>query len=357
MAHRVTLIPGDGIGPEVTEAARRVLEASGAELHWERHEVGMPALERYGDALPAPVLSSIERNGVALKGPVSTPLGATFRSPNVGLRRRLDLFAQARPCRTWPGVPSRYSGIDLVVMRETTEDLYAGVEFEAGTDSARELRSWLSGRGVELRERTGISIKPISEEAALRAFRFAFDYARRHGRRRITVAHKASVMRFTDGLFLSAARQVAAETPDVELDDVLVDNLAAQLVRRPEDLDVVVAPNLYGDILADLAAGLVGSVGLVPGANHGERAAVFEPAHGTAPAHAGRDEVNPMATVLSGALMLRHLGEDDAARRVEAAVGEVLAEGRRVTYDVKEGGRAGAAATSEVADAIIEKLG
>ncbi len=357
MAHRVTLIPGDGIGPEVTEAARRVLEASGAELEWERHEVGMPAVERHGEALPDAVLSSVERNGVALKGPVSTPIGATFRSPNVGLRRRLDLFAQARPCRTWAGVPSRYSGIDLVVMRETTEDLYAGVEFEAGTDSARELRSWLSGRGVELREHTGISIKPISEEAALRAFRFAFDYARRNGRRRITVAHKASVMRFTDGLFLSAARQVAVENPDVELDDVLVDSLAAQLVRRPEDIDVVVAPNLYGDILADLAAGLVGSVGLVPGANYGERAAVFEPAHGTAPAHAGRDEVNPMATVLSGALMLRHLGEDEAALRVEGAVGEVLAEGRRVTYDVKEGGRAGAAATSEVADAVIEKLG
>ena len=356
MPLRATLIPGDGIGPEVVEATRRALAATGVDLEWEAHEVGAAVAERAGgDPVPPAVLDSIRRNGVALKGPISTPAGGGFRSANIALRRSLDLFVQVRPCRTYPGVPSRFPAVDLVVMRETTEDLYAGIELERGTAPARRLVGWLAGEGHSIHPEAGISIKPISEEAARRVFRFAFDYARRNGRRKVSAVHKATVMKHTDGLFLAAARDVAAENPDVAFDDVLVDNLAGRLVQRPEEYDVLVMPNLYGDIVSDLAAGLIGGVGLAPGANYGPAAALFEPSHGTAPKHAGRNRANPMAAMLSGAMLLRHVGENAAADRLETAIADVIAEGRSVTYDLK-GGDDPAAGTSDVADAVVARL-
>lgn len=358
LPHRITLIPGDGIGPEVTDAACRVLEASGAALEWEVRSIGLAAVDEGKEPLPTTALESIERNRVALKGPVSTPVTGGFRSANVGLRRALGLFTQIRPCRSFSGVSSRYDDIDLVVMRETTEDLYAGIEFEAGADLTVDLLRWLGDRGVSITAGSGISLKPTSEGAVRRMLHVAFDYVRRNGRRRITVVHKASVMRYTDGMFLAVAREMSQENPDIELDDRLVDNLVAQLVQGPEDFDVLVMPNLYGDIVSDLAAGLVGSVGLAPGANLGSQVAVFEPAHGTAPKHAGKNDVNPVATMLSGVLMLRHLGEVHAADVVETAITDVISEGRSVTYDLKPGrdGRT-AVGTSEMADAVIARMG
>jgi isocitrate dehydrogenase (NAD+) len=356
-SRRITLIPGDGIGPEVIAAARRVLDAAAAAVEWEVHDVGAPALERTGEVLPDAVLESIVANGVALKGPVSTPAGTGFRSVNIALRRSLDLYAQVRPCRSFGGVPSRFDDVDLVVIRETTEDLYAGIEFERGSDAALALIDWLGAYGHDVDRQAGISLKPLSEPAARRIFRFAFDYARTNGRLKVTAVHKATVMKHTDGLFLRAAREVADENPDLEFEDRLVDNLVAELVRRPRQHDVLVMPNLYGDIVSDLAAGLVGSVGLAPGANYGPRAAVFEPAHGSAPKHAGKNRVNPVATILSGALLLRHVGQEKTADRIEGAVTEVIAERREVTYDLKPSPDDGSAATtSGFADAVVAKL-
>jgi isocitrate dehydrogenase (NAD+) len=332
--HRVTLLPGDGIGPEVIDAARLVLDESGAPLEWEVLDVGGPAVRRSGDALPAAVLESVRRNRVALKGPVTTAAGGGFRSVNIGLRRELGLYCQARLCRSFPGVRTPFSPVDLVVMRETTEDLYAGVEMDSGSPGALALVELLAATGTNLPEGAGISIKYVSEPAVRRMVRFALDWARRNGRARVTVVHKATVMRSTDGLFLTAARDVAAGYPDIEVDDCLVDNLAAQLVRCPDRYDVLLTTNLYGDILSDLASGLVGGVGLVPGCNYGGGLALFEPGHGSAPRHAGLGRVNPVATILSGAMMLRHLGETDAAVRVEGAVERVVAAGRCVTYDI-----------------------
>jgi isocitrate dehydrogenase (NAD+) len=356
--HTVTLIPGDGIGPEVTQAARRILDASGAPLVWEVHDAGMEAAQRSGGPpLPDEALASMRRNGVALKGPLSTPAGTGFRSANLDLRTRLGVFAQVRPCKWYPGVPAAFRGVDLVVIRETNEDLYAGIEFERGTEDALELIGWLNRRGKEVHRLAGISIKPMSEPAARRVLEFAFDYVRRTGRKKVTAVHKATVMKFTDGLFLSVAREVAAENPDIEFDDQLVDALAAHLVQRPQDHDVLVTTNLYGDVISDLAGGLIGGIGLVPGANFGEHAAVFEPGHGSAPKYAGRNKVNPLATALSGVLMLRHLREHEAAHRVEAAIAAVLAEGRSVSYDVKPSrDDPSAVGTSQVADAVIGKL-
>jgi isocitrate dehydrogenase (NAD+) len=359
MAHRVVLIPGDGTGPELTEATRRVLEATGTELEWDVREAGADVMERYGgNPLPPEVLEAIRETGVALKGPITTPVGGGFRSVNVALRKELDMYAQVRPCKSYPGVRSRFDDVDLIIVRENTEDLYAGIEYEEGTPEAAELIAWIEARGGKLRHNdAGISIKPISVTGTRRIFEFAFDYARRNGRRKVTAVHKANIMKFTDGLWLRVAREVAAENTDIEFDDRIVDNMCMQLVQRPEEYDVLVLPNLYGDVLSDLAAGMIGGLGVAPGANYGETVAVFEPTHGSAPKYAGQNKVNPIAQMLSGVLMLRHLDELGAANRLEQAIAAVIAEGESVTYDMKPSrDDPTAVGTSEVAEAVIEKL-
>ena len=359
MAHRVTLIPGDGTGPELTEATRRVLDATGVELEWDVRPAGADVMaEHGGNPLPEETLESIRRNGVALKGPITTPIGEGFRSVNVGLRVALDLYAQVRPCKTYEGVRTRYDDVDLVIVRETTEDIYAGIEFEQGTPEAEELIAWLTAHGVRLPQPdSGISIKPISITGTRRVFEFAFDYARRLGRRKLTAVHKANIMKFTDGLWLRVARAVAEENDDIEFEDRIADNMCMQLVQRPEEYDVMVLPNLYGDIISDLAAGLVGGLGVAPGANFGRGVAVFEPTHGSAPKYAGQNKVNPIAQMLSGMLMLRHLGEMEAADRLEAAIAELIREGTSLTYDMKASrDDPTAVGTSDVADALVAKL-
>src|SRR5919205_168438 len=312
-----------------------------------------------GNPLPDEVLEAIRETGVALKGPITTPVGGGFRSVNVGLRKELDMYAQIRPCKSYEGVRSRFEDVDLVIVRENTEDLYAGIEYEEGTPEAEELLSWIEAHGGRLRNRdAGISIKPISVTGTRRIFEFAFDWARKNGRRQITAVHKANIMKFSDGLWLHVAREVAAENPDIEFNDRIVDNMCMQLVQRPEEYDVLVLPNLYGDIVSDLCAGMIGGLGVAPGANYGDGVAVFEPTHGSAPKYAGQNKVNPIAQMLSGVMMLRHLGETEAADRVESAIADVIREGRSVTYDMKPTrDDPTAVGTSDVADAIIAKLG
>ncbi|HEY81790.1 MAG TPA: isocitrate/isopropylmalate dehydrogenase family protein [Dehalococcoidia bacterium] len=356
MAYRVTLIPGDGIGPEVVEATRRVLEATGVAFQWDLARAGAEVMEKYGTPLPDSVLESIRKNRVALKGPVTTPVGTGFRSVNVALRKGLDLYACVRPCKTYPGVPSFYKDVDIVVIRENTEDLYAGIEFAQGTPEAAKLIKLIEEKGNAVRADSGISLKVISETGSRRIVRFAFEYARAYQRKKITAISKANILKFSDGLFLEVAREVAGEYPDIEFEERLVDNMTMQLVRNPQQFDVIVAPNLYGDILSDLCAGLVGGLGVAPGANVGDEIAVFEPTHGSAPKYAGQNKVNPMAMMLSGVMMLRHLGETGAADRLERAVAAVIAEGKQVTYDMKRDNTQ-AAGTSEVAEAVMEKLG
>jgi isocitrate dehydrogenase (NAD+) len=359
VAHEVTLIRGDGTGPELTEATRRVLEATGVDLEWDVQDAGADVMEQFGgNPLPDHVLDSIKRTGVALKGPITTPVGGGFRSVNVTLRKTLDLYGQVRPCKSYAGVRSRYEDVDLIIVREATEDLYAGIEYEEGSEHASELAEWIGARGGHVPEHAGISIKPLSVGGSRRIVEFAFDYARRNGRRKLTAVHKANIMKFSDGLFLHVAREVAEENRDIEFEDRIVDNLCMQLVQRPEEYDVLVLPNLYGDIVSDLAAGLVGGLGLAPGANFGTHAAVFEPTHGSAPKYAGQNKVNPMAMMLSGMLMLRHLDETEAANRLEGAIAEVIREGRSVTYDMKPTrDDPTAVGTSDVADAIINRMG
>ena len=360
MAHRVTLIPGDGIGPELTDATRRVLEASGAEFDWDVQYAGTDVMDQNdGNPLPDHVLDAIRETGVALKGPITTPVGSGFRSVNVGLRKALDLYGQVRPCKSYEGVRSRFDDVDLVLIRENTEDLYAGIEYEQGSDEAEELIEWIEKHGGKLRHSdAGISIKPLSVSGTRRIVQFAFDYARKNGRRKVTAVHKANIMKFTDGLYLRVAQEVAAENADIEFDDRIVDNMCMQLVQRPEEYDVLVCPNLYGDIVSDLAAGMIGGLGMAPGGNFGDSAAIFEPTHGSAPKYAGQNKTNPMAQMLSGVMMLRHLEEHEAADRVESAIAEVIREGKSVTYDMKPTrDDPTAVGTSEVADAIIEKLG
>ncbi len=354
----VTLIPGDGIGPEVTEAARRVLEATGVTFRWELAYAGAWAQEEFGTPLPDHILESIRKNRVAFKGPVTTPVGSGFRSVNVALRKELDLYACIRPCKTYPGAPSHFRNVDIVVIRENIEDLYAGIEFEEGTAGAARLIDLVRGvSGQEVRADSGFSIKAISEMRSRRIARHAFEYARAHRRRKVTAVHKANIMKFSDGLFLATARDVANDYPDIDFEDRIVDNMAMQLVRRPQQFDVVVAPNLYGDIISDLCAGLVGGLGLAPGANLGDEAVVFEPTHGSAPRYAGQNRVNPMAMMLCGVMMLHHLGERGAAGRLERAIAAVLAEGKSVTYDMKPGAPSDlVAGTSQVADAVIAEL-
>jgi isocitrate dehydrogenase (NAD+) len=360
MAHRVTLIPGDGIGPELTDATRRVLEASGVEFDWDVQYAGTDVMDQNdGNPLPDHVLDAIRETGVALKGPITTPVGGGFRSVNVGLRKALDLYGQVRPCKSYEGVRSRFDDVDLVLIRENTEDLYAGIEYEQGSGDSEELIGWIEKHGGKLRHRdAGISIQPLSVTGTRRIVQFAFDYARRNGRRKVTAVHKANIMKFTDGLYLRVAQEVAAENSDIEFDDRIVDNMCMQLVQRPEEYDVLVCPNLYGDIVSDLAAGMIGGLGMAPGGNFGEHAAIFEPTHGSAPKYAGQNKVNPMAQMLSGVMMLRHLDEQDAANRVESAIADVIRAGESVTYDMKPTrDDPTAVGTSEVADAIIDKLG
>jgi isocitrate dehydrogenase (NAD+) len=352
MAHLVTLIPGDGIGPEVADAMRLVVEATGAEIEWVVEEAGAAVLEREGTPLPDRVLEQVERSRVAIKGPVTTPVGTGFRSVNVALRQELDLFAAVRPSRSLPGVPTRHRDVDLVVIRENTEDLYQGIEFERGTPQAAALREELrrlTGRTV--REDAGLTVKPISVTGARRIVRFAFEFVRSNGRRKVTLGHKANIMRFSDGLFLSIGQQEAADQPDVAFEDMQIDQLSMRLTREPETFDVLLLPNLYGDILSDLCAGLVGGLGLAAGANLGWEYAVFEPVHGSAPDIAGRGVANPIAMILSGAMLLRHVGDGNRASAIESAVDGVLERGDVRTPDL--GGRS---TTREVAEAIAAEV-
>jgi len=358
MSHKVTLIPGDGTGPEITKATRRVLEATGVTFDWDVQDAGIDVFQKEGTPLPARVLESLRRTRVGLKGPITTPVGTGFRSVNVALRKELDLYACVRPCKTYPGVRSRYDNIDLVIVRENTEDLYAGIEFERGSHGAGALRHLIHLEAKrDIPEDSGISIKPISVAATERIVRYAFDYAKKNGRRKVTAVHKANIMKFSDGLFLEVARKTSKEYSGVAFEDRIVDNMCMQLVQTPENYDVLVMPNLYGDILSDLAAGLIGGLGVAPGANIGEDIALFEPTHGSAPRYAGQDKVNPFAMILSGMLMLRHLGERDAADRLERAVARVIREGTAVTYDMKTTrDDPSAVGTQATADAVIALL-
>lgn len=332
MNYTITLIPGDGIGPEIAEAARKVIDASGVEITWERVEAGEAIMAEFGTPLPDYVLESVKKNKVALKGPLTTPIGKGFRSVNVTLRQELNLYANVRPAKTLPSIVTRYENVDLIIVRENTEDLYAGIEHRVGRDAAE-------------------SIKIITREASERVARYAFELARKQNRRKVTAVHKANIMKLSDGLFLECARNVAENYPDIEFEDMIVDAMCMKLVQSPEKYDVLVLPNLYGDIVSDLCAGLVGGLGVAPGANIGFECAVFEPVHGSAPKHAGMNRVNPLAILMSGVMMLQHLGEHDAATRIMRAVEEVLAEGQSLTYDL-----GGTASTSAMADAIIAKL-
>ena len=355
MPHRVTLIPGDGTGPELVAQACRAIEATGVSIEWETVEAGADVMDKYGTPLPDGVIESIERTRVALKGPVTTPIGTGFRSVNVALRQRLNLYACVRPCKYYPGIRSFYRDVDLVVVRENTEDLYAGVEFDLGSGEARRIIAMSEGK---IRPDSAISIKPISETASRRIVKFAFDFAVENGRRKVTAVAKANIMKFTDGLFFRVAREVAAGYEGkVEYEERLVDNMCMQLVQKPELYDVLVLPNLYGDIVSDLAAGLVGGLGVAPGANIGDSAVVFEAIHGSAPKYKGLNKVNPTALILCGVLMLRHLGETDAAQRLESATAAVIAEGRYVTYDLKPTrDDPTAVGTREMTDAIMARL-
>ena len=358
--YTITLIPGDGTGPELVEAMRRCVEATGVPIEWDVRHAGMDVLEEKGTPLPDDVLDSIRANRVAIKGPITTPVGHGFRSVNVALRKLLDLYACLRPSKYYEGVKSRYPEADVVVVRENTEDVYAGIEFERGSDECAEIMDHIQRlSGESIREDSGISIKPISETASERIVRFAFEYALENGRSKVTAVHKANIQKFSDGLFLEVARRVAEDYAGsgVEFEDRIVDNMCMQLVQKPDLYDVLVMPNLYGDILSDLACGLVGGLGVAPGANIGEEIAVFEPTHGSAPKYAGQNRVNPTATILSAVMMLHHLKEHSAAKRLDDAVAAVIAEGDQVTYDLKpDRDDPTAVGTSEMADAIIARL-
>ncbi|MHC4387532.1 MAG: isocitrate/isopropylmalate dehydrogenase family protein [Planctomycetota bacterium] len=354
----VTLVTGDGIGPEIAEATRRCVDATGAEINWELVEAGADVMQRLGTPLPDATVESIKKNGVALKAPITTPVGKGFRSINVHLRQTLDLYACLRPCKSYEGVRSRYSNIDLVVVRENTEDLYAGIEFQKGKDDTAEIINWINAHSKRrITDDSGLSIKPISVQATQRIVRFAFEYARRIGRKKVTSVHKANIMKFSDGLWLEVSREVAKAYPDIEFEDRIVDNMCMQLIQKPELYDVIVLPNLYGDIISDLCAGLVGGLGVAPGANIGDNCAIFEATHGSAPKYKGQNKVNPTALILSGAMMLKHIGKKGEADKLEKAAAEIIAEGKSVTYDMKpDRNDPTAVGTSDMADAIIEKI-
>ncbi|MCL5103995.1 MAG: isocitrate/isopropylmalate dehydrogenase family protein [Armatimonadetes bacterium] len=380
MAYKVTLIPGDGTGPEITEATRRVIDATGVDIDWEVKEAGVDVMDKYGTPLPDEVLESIRRNKIALKGPITTPIGKGFRSVNVAMRKELDLYCCLRPCKYYPGIRSKYSDVDLVIVRENTEDLYAGVEFDLGSPEVAEI---IRMSGGKIREDSAISIKPISITGTRRIIKLAFDYAIANGRKSVTAVCKANIMKYTDGLFYKVARDVAkaygamfewselepakgdetladcaGKASGIVYQERLVDNMCMQLVQKPELYDVLALPNLYGDILSDLCAGLVGGLGVAPGANLGDGIALFEPTHGSAPKYTGQNKVNPIAMILSGMLMLRYMKENAAADRLERAVAKVIADGKDVTYDMKPNRNdPTAVGTSQVADAIIREMG
>ncbi|MBV9422680.1 MAG: isocitrate/isopropylmalate dehydrogenase family protein [Solirubrobacterales bacterium] len=357
MAHEVTLIPGDGTGPELIEATRRVLEATGIEFQWDEQPAGEDVYAEEGTPFPDRTLDSIKRTTVGIKGPTTTPVGSGFRSVNVLLRKELDLYSCIRPCKAYEGVRTRYPETDIVIVRENTEDLYAGIEFEEGTDEVAKLRDFLASLGARVREDAGISIKPISRFGSERIVESAFRYARDNGSGKVTAVHKANIMKFSDGLFLEVAREVAERHPEIEFEDRIVDNLCNQLVSRPDEYDVIVLPNLYGDIVSDLGAGMIGGLGLAPGANIGTAAAMFEATHGSAPKYKGQNKVNPTALMLSGVLMLRHLGERTAGDRLERAIAGVIRKGEKVTYDLKPTrDDPTAVGTSQFADAVIEEM-
>ncbi len=361
MGHKVTLIRGDGTGPELAQVTRDVIDATGVAIDWEWAEAGVDVMKTAGTPLPEATLDSLRRNGIGLKSPITTPVGTGFRSVNVALRQTFDLYACVRPCKSYVGVRSRYENIDLVIVRENTEDCYAGIEFERGTPACDEIIAHIKRlepkAGGKIRGRAGITIKPISEEGTRRVVKYAFEYAVANGRKKVTSVHKANIMKHTDGLWLEVSRQVASDYPSIEFEDRIVDNMCMQLVQKPELYDVLVLPNLYGDIISDLCAGLVGGLGVAPGANVGEKGAVFEATHGSAPKYAGQDKVNPTAVILSGMLMLRHLGETDAAARLERAVAAVIAKGKDVTYDLKaDRNDPTAVGTRRMGEAIIETM-
>jgi len=346
--YNITLIPGDGTGPELSETVQRVLEATGVKIQWDVVIAGQTALEKFGTPLPDNVLESIKKNKVALKGPLTTPIGTGFRSVNVALRQLLNLYACVRPCKSYKGVKSRYENLDIVLVRENTEDLYAGIEFAAGSPEAKEIIKMSKGKA---RDDSAISIKPISRTGSEQILRFAFDYAVKNKRKKVTAVAKANIMKITDGLFFNVAKEIAKEYPSIQYDEKLVDNMCMQLVQKPEIYDVLALPNLYGDILSDLCAGLVGGLGVAPGANFGPGLALFEAVHGSAPKYTGLNKVNPTALLLSAKLMLEYIGEAEKAVKLEKAIVEVIADGKRVTYDM-----GGSSTTSDMGNAVIEKL-
>jgi isocitrate dehydrogenase (NAD+) len=356
--YTITLIPGDGIGPEISEAMKKVVEATGIKIQWEIQNAGEEVYLKEGNPLPERVIESIKKNKIAIKGPITTPVGTGFRSVNVSLRQSLDLYACVRPCKSFKGVKTKYENIDLVIVRENTEDLYAGIEFKKGETETIDLIKFIEEKtGKKIRQDSGISIKPISVFGTERIVRFAFEYARKNKRKKVTAVHKANIMKYSDGLFLEVARDVAIHYPDIEFEDKIVDNMCMQLVQKPELYDVLVLPNLYGDIISDLAAGLIGGLGLAPGANIGDEYAVFEPTHGSAPKYKGLNKVNPFAIILSAVMMLRYLGETQSADKIEKAVAEIIKEGRFVTYDMKShDDPIPPVGTHEVAEALVKKI-
>ncbi len=358
MSYKITFIPGDGVGPELAEATRFAIESTGVKIDWDIQTAGIDIMEKEGTPLPQRVIDSIRKNKVAIKSPITTPVGVGFRSVNVALRKELDLYACVRPCKSYEGVRSRYKNIDIVLVRENTEDLYAGIEFQKDTAEVKqviELCSKLSGK--KIRPDSGVSIKPISVTGSEQIVKYAFEYARKHKRKRVTAVHKANIMKFSDGLFLEIAREVAKKYPDIEFNDRIVDNMCMQLVQNPQDYDMLVLPNLYGDIVSDLCAGLVGGLGVAPGANIGAQGSLFEATHGSAPKYKGLNKVNPTAMILSGVLMLQHIGEIQAAQRLEKAVADVIKEGKSVTYDMKpDRNDPTAVGTYQMAEAIAKKV-
>ena len=362
MAYRVTFIPGDGTGPEISEAVRRVLEGTGVEFEWDWQDAGADVYEKEGTPLPDRVLDSIKERGLAIKGPITTPVGSGFRSINVALRKALDLYSCQRPCKAYEGVRTRFPETDVVIIRENHEDLYAGVEYELGDSKTEDLRQFIKGsEGTELREDIGVTIKAISVTGTKRIVRSAFEYAKANNRKKVTAVHKANIMKHSDGLFLKVAGEVAKDEygdSGIEFEDRIVDNLCNQLVSRPEEYDVLVLPNLYGDIVSDLAAGMIGGLGMAPGANVGDEVAVFEATHGSAPKYKGLNKINPMALMLSGVMLLKHIEEREAADKLEKAIADIIRDGESVTYDMKPTrDDPTAVGTSDVADAIIEKMG
>lgn len=357
MDYKITLIPGDGIGPEITEVAKRCIEATGLKIEWDIKMAGEECLEKFGTPIPDETIKSIEENKICLKGPITTPVGTGFRSVNVFLRQHFNLYVCLRPFKIYKGAKTKYENVDIVLIRENMEDLYSGIEFEKGKEDTKELINFIEKkRNIKLSENTGISIKPISVENSERIIRFGFEYAKKNKRKKVTVVHKANIMKYSDGLFLEVANRISKEYPEIEYEDKIVDNMSMQLVQKPEIYDVLVCPNLYGDILSDLCAGIIGGLGLSPGANIGEDIAIFEPTHGSAPKYKGKNKVNPSAMILAGVLMLDYLGEVEAAEKLENALAQVIEEGKYVTYDFKSQGEE-CVGTFEMGKAIIEKMG